>query len=158
MIRRPPRSTLFPYTTLFRSQPAPVGAADAVPVVGDPVSAGPADGDLYGGWRGCRRHGRWAGPDPRHQDRPPGDRPGGCGNAGGSRARCGVAGAAARRRVVPGGGGEARLRPAVPVSAAAIIRRVGYRRSRDGAGEAPRDRTEDGPTAHVLPVQAAGGG
>src|SRR5260370_34072144 len=26
MIRRPPRSTLFPYTTLFRSQPAAVGA------------------------------------------------------------------------------------------------------------------------------------
>src|SRR2546425_8828647 len=26
MIRRPPRSTLFPYTTLFRSQPAVVGA------------------------------------------------------------------------------------------------------------------------------------
>src|SRR3712207_7657789 len=25
MIRRPPRSTLFPYTTLFRSQPEPVG-------------------------------------------------------------------------------------------------------------------------------------
>src|SRR2546430_7762879 len=25
MIRRPPRSTLFPYTTLFRSQPLPVG-------------------------------------------------------------------------------------------------------------------------------------
>src|SRR2546427_5140621 len=25
MIRRPPRSTLFPYTTLFRSQHAPVG-------------------------------------------------------------------------------------------------------------------------------------
>src|SRR3712207_7164711 len=25
MIRRPPRSTLFPYTTLFRSQPAPCG-------------------------------------------------------------------------------------------------------------------------------------
>src|SRR5258707_12046311 len=25
MIRRPPRSTLFPYTTLFRSQRAPVG-------------------------------------------------------------------------------------------------------------------------------------
>src|SRR2546428_7754878 len=24
MIRRPPRSTLFPYTTLFRSQPVPV--------------------------------------------------------------------------------------------------------------------------------------
>src|SRR3712207_8305211 len=35
MIRRPPRSTLFPYTTLFRScagrgdQPAPLGAAAA---------------------------------------------------------------------------------------------------------------------------------
>src|SRR3712207_7073046 len=27
MIRRPPRSTLFPYTTLFRSQPARLGAA-----------------------------------------------------------------------------------------------------------------------------------
>src|SRR2546422_5543738 len=25
MIRRPPRSTLFPYTTLFRSQPSPPG-------------------------------------------------------------------------------------------------------------------------------------
>src|SRR3712207_7885099 len=25
MIRRPPRSTLFPYTTLFRSRPHPVG-------------------------------------------------------------------------------------------------------------------------------------
>src|SRR3712207_8338529 len=27
MIRRPPRSTLFPYTTLFRSQPHPCGTA-----------------------------------------------------------------------------------------------------------------------------------
>src|SRR5438034_1619721 len=27
MIRRPPRSTLFPYTTLFRSRAAPVGLA-----------------------------------------------------------------------------------------------------------------------------------
>src|SRR5687768_18091413 len=26
MIRRPPRSTLFPYTTLFRSAPSPVAA------------------------------------------------------------------------------------------------------------------------------------
>src|SRR2546427_2832675 len=26
MIRRPPRSTLFPYTTLFRSQPSPYGS------------------------------------------------------------------------------------------------------------------------------------
>src|SRR3712207_8626121 len=29
MIRRPPRSTLFPYTTLFRSQPHPRGGAHA---------------------------------------------------------------------------------------------------------------------------------
>src|SRR3712207_7015228 len=28
MIRRPPRSTLFPYTTLFRSYPPPPGASD----------------------------------------------------------------------------------------------------------------------------------
>src|SRR2546427_8778595 len=28
MIRRPPRSTLFPYTTLFRSQQVPVGEAE----------------------------------------------------------------------------------------------------------------------------------
>src|SRR6266571_6079752 len=34
MIRRPPRSTLFPYTTLFRSEPARQGAV---------VEAGPAD-------------------------------------------------------------------------------------------------------------------
>src|SRR5690242_21535081 len=31
MIRRPPRSTLFPYTTLFRSeQPAPLGGLEGV--------------------------------------------------------------------------------------------------------------------------------
>src|SRR3712207_8837255 len=34
MIRRPPRSTLFPYTTLFRSRPrAGGGAGDALPDV-----------------------------------------------------------------------------------------------------------------------------
>src|SRR2546427_5130487 len=31
MIRRPPRSTLFPYTTLFRSAPPPRGARRASP-------------------------------------------------------------------------------------------------------------------------------
>src|SRR3712207_8579948 len=37
MIRRPPRSTLFPYTTLFRSNPsAPVGH-DARPWIARPV-------------------------------------------------------------------------------------------------------------------------
>src|SRR5258708_24448920 len=30
MIRRPPRSTLFPYTTLFRSRPAPKEAASTL--------------------------------------------------------------------------------------------------------------------------------
>src|SRR3712207_8105759 len=46
MIRRPPRSTLFPYTTLFRSPPP---AGSALP------SAAPRE-DGAGG----RRHGRWA--------------------------------------------------------------------------------------------------
>src|SRR3712207_8115812 len=32
MIRRPPRSTLFPYTTLFRSQEGDHGALGAVPL------------------------------------------------------------------------------------------------------------------------------
>src|SRR2546430_6090211 len=36
MIRRPPRSTLFPYTTLFRSCPAAGGDAGASAVAGDP--------------------------------------------------------------------------------------------------------------------------
>src|SRR3712207_7904517 len=31
MIRRPPRSTLFPYTTLFRSQPQPAMHLDRLP-------------------------------------------------------------------------------------------------------------------------------
>src|SRR5690606_41572348 len=42
MIRRPPRSTLFPYTTLFRSTttPAPVPPADGSNAA-DPAPAGP---------------------------------------------------------------------------------------------------------------------
>src|SRR2546426_11034858 len=36
MIRRPPRSTLFPYTTLFRSRPF-VGLANFAQLVRDPV-------------------------------------------------------------------------------------------------------------------------
>src|SRR2546430_9228162 len=39
MIRRPPRSTLFPYTTLFRSRAFPTGSADA---------RGPAFATLHG--------------------------------------------------------------------------------------------------------------
>src|SRR3712207_8959305 len=37
MIRRPPRSTLFPYTTLFRSHKHLLGLAVSVPVVGREV-------------------------------------------------------------------------------------------------------------------------
>src|SRR3712207_6864649 len=40
MIRRPPRSTLFPYTTLFRSEVLPVEGEHAAHH--DPVDAGPA--------------------------------------------------------------------------------------------------------------------
>src|SRR3712207_9341398 len=42
MIRRPPRSTLFPYTTLFRSFPGALGVA--LPYVEDPESQGDEDG------------------------------------------------------------------------------------------------------------------
>src|SRR3989441_4483454 len=53
MIRRPPRSTLFPYTTLFRSHPGdqeqgrPVGEAD------DPVVAADGGAGRRRGW--CER-------------------------------------------------------------------------------------------------------
>src|SRR3989449_9486245 len=39
MIRRPPRSTLFPYTTLFRSKPPVATAAPAVGLVADRILA-----------------------------------------------------------------------------------------------------------------------
>src|SRR3712207_8747365 len=45
MIRRPPRSTLFPYTTLFRSGPGGVRRARAV---ADDVHPGDGDGDVQG--------------------------------------------------------------------------------------------------------------
>src|SRR2546425_4392758 len=41
MIRRPPRSTLFPYTTLFRSV-QDIGCLHGLPVVGDHEELGPA--------------------------------------------------------------------------------------------------------------------
>src|SRR2546421_1387012 len=47
MIRRPPRSTLFPYTTLFRSSALTVGRAGSFGAVGmmmRPVSTAPTDG------------------------------------------------------------------------------------------------------------------
>src|SRR5258708_17617696 len=51
MIRRPPRSTLFPYTTLFRSQGAQ-GAQGAESAAADPNADPPASDDEEGGGRG----------------------------------------------------------------------------------------------------------
>src|SRR5256885_16826737 len=50
MIRRPPRSTLFPYTTLFRSEPAAAARGSShvdvdVDGLGDAAGAGPTDED-----------------------------------------------------------------------------------------------------------------
>src|SRR3712207_7479863 len=55
MIRRPPRSTLFPYTTLFRSR-----CRDRAGGAGDEARAG----DLRGGWLSRGRTGRRAGTRP----------------------------------------------------------------------------------------------
>src|SRR3712207_8370958 len=43
MIRRPPRSTLFPYTTLFRSATEPVGAQPVLVLPGPRGAAGVDD-------------------------------------------------------------------------------------------------------------------
>src|SRR5256885_11979157 len=60
MIRRPPRSTLFPYTTLFRSQLQPVGHCRAA---GRRAAAGPAAAALG------RNAGLLAGRGPARQGR-----------------------------------------------------------------------------------------
>src|SRR2546430_13329096 len=52
MIRRPPRSTLFPYTTLFRSEEPQQGVAQRRLVVDDQHGDG-----ARGGGRGCGRLG-----------------------------------------------------------------------------------------------------
>src|SRR5690349_22358589 len=49
MIRRPPRSTLFPYTTLFRSHEQPLGSHAR------PDGRGHRDREERGGDRGVRR-------------------------------------------------------------------------------------------------------
>src|SRR3712207_8937088 len=54
MIRRPPRSTPFPYTTLFRSHAVGVGAAEVVP--GEQGAAAVELGGQPGGG-GCRAGG-----------------------------------------------------------------------------------------------------
>src|SRR5256886_13476835 len=73
MIRRPPRSTLFPYTTLFRSEPhrlaarplRPVGCRDRVPRLGLPAHAARKRVAAPGGARGVRRRVRRALRPPR---------------------------------------------------------------------------------------------
>src|SRR2546425_6991387 len=53
MIRRPPRSTLFPYTTLFRSP--------RIPEVGEPAGLDPASGEPSHEMRRMRRAGAYNG-------------------------------------------------------------------------------------------------
>src|SRR5256886_15897794 len=93
MIRRPPRSTLFPYTTLFRSRRS--------------VRVPPRHGPRGCGHRPLRRGGppaRLAGADPaRLPVRGHSRRPGGAGPAGGARDR--PAGAAGSGGGGGGGGG-----------------------------------------------------
>src|SRR3712207_8837573 len=57
MIRRPPRSTLFPYTTLFRSGPAPergAGLAVAIDELGQTAARGKLGRKVNGGRRLAR--------------------------------------------------------------------------------------------------------
>src|SRR5256885_17103767 len=87
MIRRPPRSTLFPYTTLFRSPrppPATAHAARRRPPTAWARAPTPAGGSArYGGARGR----------PRGRGRPEG--------------RAGLGGFASCRGLAGGGGGRA---------------------------------------------------
>src|SRR5260370_3269863 len=50
MIRRPPRSTLFPYTTLFRSRALRVGS---VGVCFSEIFCSPSSGDSVSAWLGA---------------------------------------------------------------------------------------------------------
>src|SRR2546427_6674805 len=60
MIRRPPRSTLFPYTTLFRS-PATAGQIAVTPGPGSTEAWGPQFNASHGA--GCRKCPRRTHPD-----------------------------------------------------------------------------------------------
>src|SRR3989449_7881914 len=76
MIRRPPRSTLFPYTTLFRSRQGETNHEPAPGVlVGNEVMAGIGDGDPEEQRaEQPRREGPHADPPPHHPrapDQPP---------------------------------------------------------------------------------------
>src|SRR2546430_15094764 len=57
MIRRPPRSTLFPYTTLFRSLPLQPRHDPRVPLCGSDDRAAPAGARLYWSRAGDARGG-----------------------------------------------------------------------------------------------------
>src|SRR5256885_3410117 len=67
MIRRPPRSTLFPYTTLFRSAKGPTGTPEVTEA--DPSSAGQGDHhgllarDRHLPWHACPARGGIPYPD-----------------------------------------------------------------------------------------------
>src|SRR3989475_5661614 len=58
MIRRPPRSTLFPYTTLFRSPFRPPAEISAylreLRQAGRPLAVFVDDGEKFGGWPGTK--------------------------------------------------------------------------------------------------------
>src|SRR2546426_7166598 len=69
MIRRPPRSTLFPYTTLFRSQPAGVPAGHGGAGTRDHGDPGAVRGGGRGGDRLRRRSRPEGGDRGRHGDR-----------------------------------------------------------------------------------------
>src|SRR3712207_7602554 len=67
MIRRPPRSTLFPYTTLFRSRrDGPGGAVRAVVLVLPRVPVGAGRGGGGGGPAGLARPREWRGRSEEH--------------------------------------------------------------------------------------------
>src|SRR3989442_5944062 len=71
MIRRPPRSTLFPYTTLFRSVPAALARRMAMDHADRATPAGTLTGLLGDDARGCGLLGLDVGRcDPLHDDHP----------------------------------------------------------------------------------------
>src|ERR1051325_1139399 len=146
MIRRPPRSTLFPYTTLFRSAPArprprdrpapaPARRRDA-PARAPPRRPGSAPRACCGGSGGpAGRRGAPGGwcrhPTPARPPEPAspraGGKRGGLGARGhGQRERAGGAPLAARRHdeVVPGGGEPQREARVAAAARVVVLRRL----------------------------------
>src|SRR5256886_14123785 len=108
MIRRPPRSTLFPYTTLFRSRHGRVGGRTI------PVASDVRPGRVSGGKRGQSRDRRGRGGG--HEKDLPAPPPG---------------------RIGPSKNGGAPGRPAAPFYRGGG-RGLGGGRRRGGAGSGPR--------------------